>query len=91
TETVAAFFDRAASELGFSEGLTNLAKDKLTDSISSFFDRVETSMAQLESSFGGTTPTVSSGTGTESLPAPSLDPALLDPAVTEDKAVLAVA
>lgn len=53
-----AFLDQAASELGFSGGLVDAARQQLTDSIDSFFSRVTDAVAVLAQQFGGARETV---------------------------------
>jgi len=50
-DKVTAFFDAAAEDLGFSGAMVEQARTHLTDTISGFFDRVETAMAGMESRF----------------------------------------
>lgn len=50
-DKVTAFFDAAAEDLGFSGAMVEQARTHLTETISGFFDRVETAMAGMESRF----------------------------------------
>lgn len=50
-DKVTAFFDQAAAELGFSGDVVDMARDQLTGTITSFFDRVETALDGIEANF----------------------------------------
>jgi hypothetical protein len=50
-DKVTAFFDAAAEALGFSGAMVEQARTHLTDTISGFFDRVETALAGMEARF----------------------------------------
>ncbi len=50
-DRVAAFFDQAAEELGFSGTLVEQARTHLTGTIESFFDRVDSALAEIETRF----------------------------------------
>jgi hypothetical protein len=50
-DNVTAFFDRAATELGFSETEIAEVRDHLTSTIETFFDRVDSALASVESRF----------------------------------------
>ncbi|UCC45377.1 MAG: hypothetical protein JSU65_05520 [Candidatus Zixiibacteriota bacterium] len=50
-ESVVGAFDKAAAELGFSGPQTDLAREQLTDSIESFFNRVATGLDRIKSRF----------------------------------------
>ncbi|MBU8934952.1 MAG: hypothetical protein KOO62_13280 [candidate division Zixibacteria bacterium] len=55
-KTVGAF-EQAAEELGFTGAMVDVARDHLTDSIESFFGRVDTAMSDIRSQFApGTIP-----------------------------------
>ena len=51
TDKITAFFDQAATELGFSEDQIAAVKDHLTDTISGFFDRVQAALSQVKTAF----------------------------------------
>ncbi len=50
------FFEMAAADLGFSENILNMARDHLTGTIDSFFNRVDEAVSGLASMFGAETP-----------------------------------
>lgn len=54
-DKVTAFFDMAAEQLGFDDATAQVARDHLTDSIGSFFDRIESEVDQMQSKFLGST------------------------------------
>ncbi len=87
-DKVVGFFDKAAQELGFSGTMVDIAREHLTDTIESFFDRVDMAMAQIESQFvpeDMVQPTLPTGPPTvESLPN-------VDPAKIQDAEQLAIA
>lgn len=93
-DNVTAFFDAAAEELGFSSGLVDVAREKLTQSITSFFDRVETALDSVASQFTSTSsvpdvqPPRESVTPLANIPAPT-DFAEIE--TDQEKALLAVA
>lgn len=70
-DKVTAFFDAAAEDLGFSGAMVEQARTHLTDTISGFFDRVETALAGMESRFVPQT----------EIPMPDVipDPAVIEP------------
>ncbi len=74
-DKVTAFFDAAAEDLGFSGAMVEQARTHLTDTISGFFDRVETALAGMESRFVPPT----------DVPMPEVipEPAVVEPAVVE--------
>ncbi len=50
------FFEMAAADLGFSEDILSMARDHLTGTIDSFFNRVDKAVSGLASMFGAETP-----------------------------------
>ncbi len=72
-EKVTAFFDQAAEELGFSGALVEQARAHLTDTIESFFDRVDTALAGMEIRF---VPQVE-------IPVPDIEPEVTAPSIPE--------
>ena len=72
TANTEAFFQSAAAELGFSDALVNYSAEQLTGTIESFFDRVESAVAELESYY----------VPEASLPAPESDPVIPEPSET---------
>jgi len=50
-EKTVAFFEHAATELGFSEPMIAMAKDHLVSTIEGFFDRVDTAINSMESKY----------------------------------------
>ena len=85
-ETVTAFFERAQEELGFSEGLIDIARERVLDSVAAFFDRVEGAIDRLESNFGVVSP---AGDLPVSAPEGTVPPT--DATATEQRSLLAVA
>jgi len=92
-ESVVAFFDAAAEELGFSGIMVDLAREHLTSTISNFFDNVETALSAVKSQFGFAESAVIEPVAEIEQPIPELiEPAdIIQPELEIQKALLATA